>query len=470
MNKQLLRIVFVVLGVSAAARLPAQTVQFYGVDKRVNYLQTSAATPVVSPVMGDPDGKAYHLDISINGSSLNLLSAASVTIPGNTVYNMAPSTPGDFTDYGWGNTGTVHSFTTKSAMDTAFPNGTYTITMSATAVPLVLGPNDTYPAEIPTVTGGTWDGSGHYLVNAATGATINFNTFSNYTGTGYIQGTAYSIGTNSTISQLVTQTNINVTGAVTDPLATSFTINPNVMLPGRTYYAELTFGRLTGGDVAAVPGALGHADFEYLTGFLIKTLGGFADLNGDGSTDLILSNTSTGERYFWLMNGTAFSSGFSLGIVPTQWQIGGAGDFNGDGKTDLVWSNTSTGERYIWLMNGTTYSSSVFLGTVPIQWQIASAGDFNGDGKPDLVWTNTSTGERYIWLMNGTTFSSSVSLGTVPTQWQIAGAGDYNSDGKADLLWTNTSTGERYIWLMNGTTYSSSVFLGIVPTQWVAKD
>jgi hypothetical protein len=72
----------------------------------------------------------------------------------------------------------------------------------------------------------------------------------------------------------------------------------------------------------------------------------------------------------WLMNGTSYSSGVSLGVVPTQWQIVGTGDFNGNGKTDILWQNTATGERAIWLMNGTSYSSGVSLGFVPTQWDI----------------------------------------------------------------------------------------------------
>jgi hypothetical protein len=97
----------------------------------------------------------------------------------------------------------------------------------------------------------------------------------------------------------------------------------------------------------------------------------------------------------------------------------GAGDFDGDGHTDLVWENTSSGERYLWLMNGTTYLSSVDLGSVALSWHIAGTGDFNGDGQPDILWENTSTGDRFVWLMTGTSFSSGVSLGNVATQWQI---------------------------------------------------
>jgi hypothetical protein len=97
----------------------------------------------------------------------------------------------------------------------------------------------------------------------------------------------------------------------------------------------------------------------------------------------------------------------------------GATDFNGDGQTDILWQNTSTGERGIYLMSGTTMTGWVSLPGVPTAWQIAGTGDFNGDGQTDILWQNTSTGERGIYLMNGTTVTGWVSLGTVPTAWSM---------------------------------------------------
>jgi hypothetical protein len=70
------------------------------------------------------------------------------------------------------------------------------------------------------------------------------------------------------------------------------------------------------------------------------------------------------------MNGTTLQSTVSLGLVATSWNIAGSSDFSGDGKSDILWQNSSTGQRVIWLMNGTTRTSNVGLGTVATSWNI----------------------------------------------------------------------------------------------------
>ena len=101
------------------------------------------------------------------------------------------------------------------------------------------------------------------------------------------------------------------------------------------------------------------------------------------------------------------------------WNIVGVGDFNGDGKADILWQNSTSGEVYIWLMNGTTITSQGSPGTVSSAWSIQGVGDYNGDGKADVLWRNTS-GEVYVWEMNGLTIASQGSPGTASSPWQIS--------------------------------------------------
>ncbi len=183
------------------------------------------------------------------------------------------------------------------------------------------------------------------------------------------------------------------------------------------------------------------------------------DFNGDGAVDLVLQNTSTGERSIWLMGGSARDQNVVLATGATAWQVALVADMNTDGHHDIVFQNTSTGERSIWLMSGTARASVFTLPTGALAWQMAAAGDFNADGKPDLVYQNTSTGERCIWLMNGTARLSVVNLPAGTTAWRIAAAGDLNADGKPDLVFQNTGTGELSVWYMNGTTRGSTATL-----------
>ncbi len=194
------------------------------------------------------------------------------------------------------------------------------------------------------------------------------------------------------------------------------------------------------------------------------------DFNADGKPDLVWRNASTGQNVVWFMSGTAFVSQTVLSAVAdTAWQIVAAADFNADGKPDLVWRNRTTGLNVVWLMNGTTFVSQVVLPSVAdAAWQIMAAGDFNADGKPDLVWRNTSTGQNVAWLMNGTAFASQAVLPAVgDVAWQLATTGDFNRDGNLDIVWRNYTTGQNVVWLMNQTTFVSQVVLpGVADTNW----
>ncbi len=202
---------------------------------------------------------------------------------------------------------------------------------------------------------------------------------------------------------------------------------------------------------------------------------GIGDFNGDGMADVLWRNSSTEEVYLWLMNGTTITSqGIAGNVTPSSaWVIQGVGDFNGDGKADILWRNSTTGEVYIWLMNGTTIASQGDLGIVSPSsgWSILGVGDFNGDGKADILWQNTTTGEVYIWLMNGISIGSQGTPGTVSPSsgWTIAGVGDFDGSGTSDILWRNSTSGEVYIWLMSGTTIANQGTPGTVSSAWSIK-
>ena len=129
------------------------------------------------------------------------------------------------------------------------------------------------------------------------------------------------------------------------------------------------------------------------------------------------SSARTGEGYLYTWSQMQTGSKWIVTAVSLT------ADFNGDGKTDILWRNKSTGQNIIWLMDGTTYSNYTELLQVPdTNWQIVGTGDFNGDGKTDILWRNKSTGQNIVWLMDGTTYSNYAELLQVTdTNWEIVG-------------------------------------------------
>ena len=227
------------------------------------------------------------------------------------------------------------------------------------------------------------------------------------------------------------------------------------------------------------------------------------DMDGDGRSDLIWRNSSTGAVVYWPgasaagvttvratrgynvpndfdSNRTVVDSSYSyygdsrshlvgrdsagvyfdvgfdynagngyraypLMAVPLDWRLVATGDFDNDGEAEFVLRNQRDGRNVIsyW---GWDERVLVSLATVPnLAWNIAGVGDFDGDGKADLFWRNAATGQNAIWRSG----SSAMQLPAtrVPNlAWTAAAVGDFNGDGRADIFWRNTSTGANAIW------------------------
>ncbi len=201
---------------------------------------------------------------------------------------------------------------------------------------------------------------------------------------------------------------------------------------------------------------------------------GAGDFNGDGKVDLLVRNSTSGTVEEWLLNGGTIMSAPDINTVApaSGWSIASTGDFNGDGKTDILWRNSNSGTVEEWLMNGSTIMSAPDITTVaPASgWNIIGTGDFNSDGKSDILWQNSTSGIVQEWLMNGSTIMSAPNITTVTpgSGWSLAGTGDFNGDGKTDLLWRNSTSGTVEEWLLNGGTIMSAPDIATVApaTGW----
>jgi len=228
----------------------------------------------------------------------------------------------------------------------------------------------------------------------------------------------------------------------------------------------------TGQNVVWLMNGATYSDYAYINSVtdLNWEIVGTGDFNSDGKTDILWKNKSTGQNIIWFMNGAAYSSyTYVLSVTDLNWQIVGTGDFNSDGKTDILWRHKTTGQNALWFMNGATYSDYAYINSVTdLNWQIVGTGDFNSDGKTDILWRHKTTGQNALWFMNGATYSDYAYINSVTDlNWEIVGTGDFNSDGKTDILWKNKSTGQNTIWFMNGAAYSSYTYvLSVTDLNW----
>jgi hypothetical protein len=147
------------------------------------------------------------------------------------------------------------------------------------------------------------------------------------------------------------------------------------------------------------------------------------DFNGDGRADILLQDPTNGNIAIWLLNasGTALSAGYNLGGSGTNWKVVGTGDFNGDGRSDIVIQDSTTGNVAIWLLNASAsaIAAGYNLGGSGTVWKAIGTGDFNGDGRSDILLQNTSDGTVAVWTLNSsaTAIATGALLGTSGVTW-----------------------------------------------------
>lgn len=386
-----------------------QSLEGFGVGKKLDYLQNSSATPTSQTIIGDPDGP-FHFSADITGSNLTLFSPVpKVTLPNSTQYNLT----GDSASLGLS-----ASYASKSALDTAFANGTYNFTVGGTTYPAALGAADLYPVDTPRLTNGTWDGVGKLVVNAASGTTLNFNTFSEYTqGTGgIISFNLYSVNGNTVGAELVAEERVALTGyPPSDPALTTYTIAAGFLQADRTYYGELSFARVTSVNVYTDrnPIVVGVSTFIRTTGFMITTASPAtapmistqpASQTVNAGANVALSVTASGNptpTYQWRKNGVAINgatlSSFNLSNV----QLGDAGTYT------VVVSNAAgqvTSADAILTVNST--GSVPQINTQPVSQTVSGGSDVTlsvvatGNPAPTYQWRKDGV------AINGATLSS----------------------------------------------------------------
>jgi hypothetical protein len=289
-------------------RLSATSSPYILIQKSELFDQVSSSGPVADPQA------PYSFDAS--GPV-----AGSFTPPGGAVTALTFSQGSGKYSYG-------ASYPTLSALNTAFPDGNYLLSVSG-ASSFSLGlTGDLYP-NTPQVTGGTWNSSGQLVVAANQSNTLNFNTFTGYGTIGALSHMQLQIqspdGTTVAINQSYL-TPTNPTGF------NSYVIPSGTLSPGSYYQCQYGFDTGIAENTTAVSGDTAVSLYSAQLAFTLVTSG--TPVNPPTITQQPSNQTAP------LGSNVTFSLQFSGGNnTLVQWYKNGIANYSTQSGAGLTLSN-----------------------------------------------------------------------------------------------------------------------------------
>lgn len=175
----------------------------------------------------------------------------------------------------------------------------------------------------------------------------------------------------------------------------------------------------------------------------------FADVNGDGSADVVGRNRVTQELRVGLSTGSSFAPSMTWGTWSGPGSLSDlqAGDVDGDGQHDLIAHDSLDGGVYVSRSGGSSLGTPTRWGSWPSDANLRIA-DVDADDSADLVGRRTPTGEVLVALSDRSDeeqegdfrFLDPTPWGTVPVTDEFLTA-DPTGEGAADSVTRNPTTG-----------------------------
>ena len=308
---------------------------FVTVQKLQQMVQTSSAAPVSFP------DAPYGFNVS---SPV----ALSFTPPAGT--STALVLNADSTKYKYS-----QSYLSQSALDTAFPNGTYALKPSSGSSFNLALTGNLYP-NTPQISGGTWNSSGQLVVDSTQSNTISFNLFTGYATAGILGHMSFQLQSfdGSTVSIDAQQFSNTTASAMT-----SYTLPAGTLQPGSVYEGTIEFTTAVADNTTAISGYTAATIYTTQTYFILVTSGTPANppvitqqptnvTTSVGSLVTLSAGTSSGNyQALWFKNGiplTFGGNGASANLTLSDIQASEAGNYyvilSTNGSGPYVQSNT----------------------------------------------------------------------------------------------------------------------------------
>ncbi|WP_160143732.1 FG-GAP repeat domain-containing protein [Chryseolinea soli] len=178
-----------------------------------------------------------------------------------------------------------------------------------------------------------------------------------------------------------------------------------------------------------------------------------ADFDGDGHLDILLVK----GRHWPIVDRVLLGDGlggirkaYDLGKVADRSYTGGVADLNGDGSPDIAVSNDDPDRKLIYFNDGKgNFKMESEFGSPEWSTRNLSIADINGDRWPDLILANRGDLGRTsndICLNNGKgQFAKCISFAPYPATaiYPV----DINKDGFVDLVVPHRDGGQSYVYL-----------------------
>ena len=247
----------------------AQSISVVVVGKHIEYVQTSATDVKVNPQpQGPAYGGPYGFSAHVEGQNISGITAPTFSGPvniaalgswyngGKLTYNTAEGAWKSGAPFAndWGSP-------TLSDLVSKFGNGTYTLTVNGTSVPLQLT-GDAYPnAPLLTLSGGTWS-NGKYVIDPGKSLTITTNVYTAY-GSHPDDRIAIGVEGSGEVGQF--------SSAVPGTKFMTFTVPASAITAGRTFNVFGNFAALVDlNPKATLPGSINAAFYSASTAVIVS--------------------------------------------------------------------------------------------------------------------------------------------------------------------------------------------------------